>query len=170
MSEWQPLEFLCLRQITSWRGWAEMRGTEPHVLASPIRLRRQSKGARHAETCHSVRKRVAKACLRCLSFQISATCGFVCSRVTAGSRRVWLSQRPVVHQGGVVSISNFPSCRNTTQSQVNDKVGTVAAELEIFFEKRSVKQGFPMLIWHGILQSQRCRTSNSHTNCPHQHS
>lgn len=134
--------------MTSGTAGQNMRGTEPHVLASPIRFRRQSKGARHAETCHSIQKRVAEACLRCLSFQISATCWFVCSRVTAGSRRPG-SPTTCRAQGGAVSISNFPVVApQPNHKSDDDKVGAVAVESEIVFEKRSAKQGFPMLIWH----------------------
>jgi hypothetical protein len=46
------------------------------------------KGARHAETCRSVRERVTEAFLRYLSFQISATCGFMCSGVAVGVKAV----------------------------------------------------------------------------------
>src|SRR5271155_3463504 len=121
--------------MTSGTAGQNMRGTEPHVLSSPIRLRRQSKGARHAETCHSVRKRVAEACLRCLSFQISTTYGFVCSRVTAGSRR----------SGSPTNLSctrwcgldlEFPvSAPQPNHKSDDDKVRR-AAESEIVFEKR----------------------------------
>jgi hypothetical protein len=152
--------------MTSGTAGQNMRGTEPHVLASPIKLRRQSKGARHAETCHSVQKRVAEACLRCLSFQMSATCWFVCSRVTAGSR--WPGSPTTCRaQGGAVSISNFPvAAPQPNHKSDDDKVGAVAVESEIVFEKRSAKQGSPMLIWHEFLQSQRCRTSNPQSIAP----
>jgi hypothetical protein len=74
--------------------------------------------------------------------------------------------RPVVHKV-VRSRSNFPvAAPQPNHKSDDDKVGAVAVESEIVFEKRSAKQGFPMLIWHEFLQSQRCRTSNPRSIAP----